>query len=385
MKLSARGIPVHFLFDPAWSNFRHERHRKPAREAWEGGFRSYAQFVRECKEQDFKPIFLEQSRDLQTLDPDKFNLHCMKVVMRRREDDEIVDVYCDQPLTKGHSYCPSHLATGVANKRIAVFEKIAEMITSEDVELFSFGRNVVIKVPKPENEEFQFKVPNVIGTEENFNAEVQELEKVIARCFRFFRKSDDLEKFPENKFRFSLGSPAPFASWKLFYVVLREKMELYGFDVSEDWRAILNLLVPLVASQGWTKVSKTFFSPFGDNPRRAAYKIKPHDENAVCYNATAKNEGRLIFEVHDGLQMMPKRKIDQQEAPLYMVETDLLQKVDKFAAVLYVGITSRQLFVDVRNSNKGKADSILRNDSNTNAGFRFVALKLINITVIKYI
>ena len=379
MKLANGGIPVHFLFDPCWRQLERPQHRTAAREAWEDGFRSFSEFWRQCKDEDFKPIILEQSRDLEALDPLKFGLHCMKVVMKIREGDEIREVFCDERLTQGNVYCPLHLATGVANPRLAVFEKITEMVRGGDMESFSFGRNVMIKMPRMGSESFQFITPNLVGVEENFKKEVQELDKVIAKCFRHFRKSDNVENFPENMFRFSLGSPAPFPSWKIFYVVLKEKVELLGQDIAQDWRSILNLLVPLVASQGWTKVSKSFFTPIGENSNRPDYRIKNHDEKAVCYNATATTEGRLIFEVN-GLQMAPKRKNDQQELPLYSVETDLLQKVDDFAAVLYVAMASRIMFVDIRNSNKGKADAVLRNDTTTNAGFRFTALKLINIT-----
>lgn len=374
------GIPMIFLFDPCWRKLKIESERQEAREAWTDAFMPYKNFMHMCQDEDFKPILLEQSRNLTLLNTEKFNLHCMKVVMTTLVDGQVKEIYCDETLTFGHAYCPLHLTTGVANKRIAVFEKISKLIRDEEVEKFAFGRNVTIRVPRPDTQEYQFHMPNMVGVEETFQAEVEELGKVIHKCYRYYKRSDDMTKFNEHAFRFSLGSPAPFPSWRILYAVIKEKVKLFGFDLDEDWRAMLNILASLVTTQGWSKVSKSFLSPYGENIRRAEYSIKSHDSNAVCYNATAPTEGRLLLQPRNGLQYAPKRKIDQQELPLYSVETDLLAKVDDFAAVMYVGIASRILYMDVRNTNKDQADAVLRNDPNTNAGFKFAFLNLINIT-----
>ena len=340
----------------------------------------YLEFTKKCKDEDFKPIVLEQSRELDLINTNRFGLHCMKVVSRKIEGGKEIDIYCDGDLSFGHAYCPFHLTTGVVNNRRAVFEKIDQIINDERVEKFAFGRNVMISVPKTMNDEYHFHYMNMLGVEETFEVEVGAVSKIIEKCYEFSKKTRDLKKFNEHVFRFALGSPSPFPSWKIFYVVLMEKVKLYGNDTDEDWRAVLNILVPLVGSQGWNKVSKEFFSPYGENIKRAEYIIKQHDENAVCYNVTAQHEGRLILEVNNGLQMAPKRQIDQQMLPLYSIETDLLQPAKDYAAVVYVGMASRSMYVDVRNTNKGIRDAMLRNDPVTNAGFNFTFLKMVNIT-----
>ena len=340
----------------------------------------YLEFTRKCQDADFRPIVLEQSRELDQINTSRFELHCMKVVSRVVEGDKEVDVYCTEELSFGYAYCPFHLTTGVVNNRKAVFEKIEQMVKNENVDTFTFGRNITIKIPRSLNTEYQFHYMDMVGVEENFQVECGELSKVVERCYKFFTKTNDLKKFNEHVFRFQLGTPAPFPSWKIFYAVLMEKVKLYGCEEDTDWRTILNRLVRLVATQGWNKVNQELFSPYGANHLLPNLKIKPHNENAVCYNVTAKTEGRLILEVSNGLQMTPKRKIDQQMLPLYTVETDLLEPVKDYAAVTYVGIASRSMYVDVRNTNKGLADSMLRNDPITNSGFNFAFLKMVNIT-----
>ena len=191
--------------------------------------------------------------------------------------------------------------------------------------------------------------------------------QLIKKCNRFYRRNDETAQFNEMSFRLTYGSPAPFKSWSIFYIVLKENVQLFGISLDDDWGQLLDRTTPLVATQGWTRVSKTFLTPNGGNPGKPEINIKPHEESASCYNASASNEGRFIFEV-DGLKMHPKRSVVQQQLPLYLVETDLLEKVKEFDAVMYIAIASRIMYLDYRNTNAGLADSVLRNDPSSNQG-----------------
>ena len=353
-----------FAFDPNWRSSTNRRLKFSARKAWENHFSTFSGFIQRCKDQDFQHIVLEQSGDLTTINQQRLGLHCMKVVMDTRDQGK---VYCTNRMAEGQAFCPEHLTTTVGNHRLAVFEKVAKIVNKESVFKFMFGRNVTISVPKPDAEEFQFHALNMLGTEDTFAAETKTLIELIKKCNRFYRRHDDAAKINEMAFRLTYGSPAPFKSWSIFYAVLKENVVLFGFSLDEDWCQIINRMTPLVATQGWTRVSKTFLTPYGENSEKFNINIKPHEQSASCYNATAAHEGRMIIEV-DGLKMHPKRSVIQQQLPLYLVETDLLDKVKEFDAVAYIAFASRIMYLDYRNTNAGLADSVLRNDGSNNQG-----------------